>query len=94
MADVTDRLALGVAVAALVPSIYGAALPPLSTLQISSTSRGHSSGWRAATCCAVGVVAAAGLISGSHEVVVLGGGMAAAYAALYWSAIRSQGPAA
>lgn len=82
-----DRLALAVAVCALVPSIYGAALPPLSEVRGTSHTE-HVSAWTSATATAAAVVLAAAVVSHDRQVMVLGGAMAAAYAALYRTAIR------
>jgi hypothetical protein len=79
----TSRLALAVAVAALIPTIYGAALPPLATVRGEMDSEHVAAAETTAMWTAAGMVAAAGVVSGSGEVLVLGGAMAAAYALLY-----------
>ncbi|MFI5534715.1 hypothetical protein ACIA8O_39895 [Kitasatospora sp. NPDC051853] len=78
-----QRLALAVAVAALVPSIYGAALPPLATVrgEMDSAALAHAEATAAWT--SAGMVAAVGVVSGSGEVVVLAGAVALTYALLY-----------
>ncbi|MFG3244847.1 hypothetical protein [Streptomyces sp. NPDC048157] len=81
-----DKLALAVAVAALIPSIYGAALPPLSTVRTEPNGPHIASSERAAGFTAAVVVGAIAVTSGSGEVLILGGAMAAAYALLYRSA--------
>lgn len=87
-----DRLALAVAVAALVPSIYGAALPPLAVVRGEpSDATNIVASERSAGFTAAAIVAAAAVASGSGEVLVLGGAMAAAYALLYRSARKAEG---
>lgn len=82
-----DRLALAVAVCALVPSIYGAALPPLSEVRAAHRNSSHAAAWNQATATAAGVVVAAAAASGSREVLILGGALAAVYASLYRAAV-------
>ncbi|WP_129286716.1 hypothetical protein [Streptomyces sp. GZWMJZ-114] len=84
-----DRLALAVAVAALVPSIYGAALPPLAEVRGVPDAAHIATAERAAGLTAAGVVVAAALTSGSGEVLVIAGAMAASYALLYRQARRA-----
>lgn len=85
-----DRLALAVAVAALVPSIYGASLPPLADVRgIPADSAHVQSAEKSAGFTAAGIVIAAALVSGSAEVLVIAGGMAAAYACLYHQARKA-----
>ncbi|MFD7908353.1 hypothetical protein ACFV4G_39695 [Kitasatospora sp. NPDC059747] len=78
-----DRLALAVAVAALVPSVYGAALPPLATVRGEMDNVAMASAETHAMWTAAGIVGAAAIVSGSGEVVVIAGGMAAVYAIMY-----------
>lgn len=87
-----DRLALAVAVAALVPSIYGAALPSLAEVRGESPDSAHvQHAWKTAGLTAGGIVLAAGVVSGSGEVLIIAGAMAAAYAVLYRQALRTEG---
>lgn len=81
-----DRLALAVAVAALIPSIYGAALPPLATVQSEANAPHMASAEKSAGFTAAAVVAGIAVASGSGEVAMIGGAMVAAYALLYRSA--------
>jgi hypothetical protein len=82
-----DRLAMAVAVAALIPSIYGAALPPLSTVRAEPSTAAHiESSEKAAGFTAAAVVAGVAVASGSGEVAVIGGAMVLAYALLYRTA--------
>ncbi|GGZ64948.1 hypothetical protein GCM10010387_67540 [Streptomyces inusitatus] len=83
-----DKLALAVAVAALIPSIYGAALPPLSTVTADPSAPHVESSERAAGFTAAAVVVGIAVTAGSGEVLVIGGAMTAAYALLYRSARR------
>jgi hypothetical protein len=80
--------ALTLSVIGLVPTIYGAALPPLSTVR--ADQGGHLvDAERMATTTAVAVVVAVSLITKSPEVVVAGALMVIAYAAAYRTAARS-----
>lgn len=78
-----DRLALAVTVAALIPSIYAAALPSLSEVRAVPANPAIESAERSAGFIAAGIVTAAAAVSGSGEVLVIGGAMVAAYALLY-----------
>jgi hypothetical protein len=85
-----DRLALAVAVAALVPSIYGASLPPLATVRGLPSDAAHiHSAEKSAGFTAAGIVIASAIVSGSGEVLIIAGGMAAAYAYLYHNARKA-----
>jgi len=84
-----DKLALAVAVAALVPSIYGAALPPLSTVRAEPSGPHYVASEQSAGFTAAAVVAGIAVASGSGEVLIIGGAMAAAYACLYRTARKA-----
>ena len=86
-----DKLALAVAVAAMIPSIYGASLPPLAEVRGIPDASHIENAERTAAFTAGGIVLAAAAISGSGEVLVVAGGMAAAYAYLYHQARKAEG---
>lgn len=80
--------ALTLSVIGLIPNIYGAALPPLSTVR--ADQGGHLvDAERMATYTAIGVVLAVTLITRSYEVAWAGAFMVTAYAAAYRTAARS-----
>lgn len=85
-----DRLALAVAVAALVPSVYSASLPPLSEVrEVPSDVASIAAAEKTAGLTAAAIVTAAAVVSGSGEVLVLAGGLAVAYALLYRQARKA-----
>jgi hypothetical protein len=77
---------MAVAVAALIPSIYGAALPPLSTVRAEPSAAHIEVSEKSAGFTAAAVVAGVAVASGSGEVAVIGGAMVLAYALLYRTA--------
>jgi precorrin isomerase len=87
-----DRLALAVAVAALVPTIYAAALPSLAEVQAGADAPHIAASERAAGFTAAAVVAGIAAASGSGEVLVIGGAMTAAYCLLYRRARQTVSP--
>jgi hypothetical protein len=86
-----DRLALAVAVAALVPSIYGASLPSLAEVRGIPDASHIQHAEKTAGFTAAGIVLASAVISGSGEVFIIAGGLAAVYAYLYRSARKAEG---
>lgn len=84
-----DKLALAVAVAALVPSIYGVCLPPLSTVHAESGGPQYVASERAAAFTTAAVVAGIAVTAGSGEILVIGGAMAIAYASLFRNARKA-----
>lgn len=85
-----DRAATALTLSAvgLVPAIFGAALPPLSTVR----GMPPSDDMRHAECVAVAVsavvVGTIAVMANAPDVAVIGGGMVVAYACLYRSARR------
>jgi hypothetical protein len=89
----SNKLALAVAVAALVPSIYSGALPPLATVQGRDDAPHIAQAEKVAMAVSGAIVGTVAVVAGSGEVLVLGGAMAAAYALLYRNARRAPGTA-
>lgn len=84
-----DKLALAVAVAALVPSIYGASLPSLADVRGLPDESHIQHAEKTAGFTAAGIVLASAVISGSGEVLIVAGGLAAVYAYLYRTARKA-----
>lgn len=80
--------ALTLSVIGLIPTIYGAMLPPLSTVMAES-GRHLVDAERMATYTAAAVVLAVTIKTGSTDVAWIGGLLVTAYAAAYRSAARS-----
>lgn len=79
-----DDLALGLAVVALVPSIFGSCLPPLAVVRGEADDRGHAAaGVKQAAITAGILVAAVVAYTGSPTVAILGAGAVLAYAVMY-----------
>jgi len=80
-------LPLALAVVALVPAIYGTALPPLAVVRGQVDTGGHlAAGVGQAAALAALVVAAVVAVTGSPTVGMIGAATVGAYACMYWHA--------
>lgn len=85
--------ALALSVVGLVPTIYGAALPPLAMVRAGEG--GHLvDAERMATLTAAAVVCMAAAVTRSTDVLAIGAVMVIAYAAAYRTAARSEAQSA
>lgn len=83
----TDSTALTIATVALVPSLFGAMLPPLSEVRATEHDPAQRASVRTAGLVAATVVVAVGISSGSRQAAVVGGAAVVVFSILYTQAV-------